>query len=113
MKKFLSASLFVLLFACLAYAAPGSVISGTVKGPDGAPFQAALVRVQNLKTKMTMTVISNNQGKYVTNNLPPGNYDVWTMSVGYSGNPSRQTGVTVADGKNLTFDFTMKKRPVG
>jgi virginiamycin B lyase len=113
MKKALNATLIVLLFACVGYAAPGSVISGTVKGPDGAPFQAAMVRVQNLKTKMTMTVVSNNQGKYVTNNLPPGNYDVWTMSVGYSGSPARQTGVTVADGKNLTFDFTMKKRPVG
>jgi hypothetical protein len=38
----------ILLFASLGNAATG-MISGTVKGPDGAPFRAAFVRAENVQ----------------------------------------------------------------
>ena len=113
MKKILGLGcLLALMCASAVFAAPGAVISGTVKGPDGAPFRAAFVRVQNTKSKVTMMVLSNNQGKYVTDSLAPGTYDVWATSIGFTGDPSRRTSVAVEDGKNLSFDFSMKKRPV-
>jgi hypothetical protein len=36
---------------CLA-----ATISGTVKGPDGAPFEGAFLEAQNAKTRITVDV---------------------------------------------------------
>lgn len=112
MKKISGFSFLMTLFTLLVSGANGATITGTVKSTDGAPFRAAFVRVQNTKTKVTTMVLSNNQGKYVADGLPAGTYDVWATSTGYSGDPARNTGVSVEEGKNLTFDFSMKKRPV-
>src|ERR1700719_3670654 len=107
--KAVNVSLLVLLFACMGYAAPGGTITGIIKAPDGAPFRSGFVRAENTKTKVTTMVLSNNQGKYVTDNLAPGTYDVWATSIGYRGDPARRSSVTVEDGKKLTIDFTMQK----
>ncbi len=72
MKRILYAGLLALLVAPLGYAAPGGNISGAITGPDGAPFRAAFVRAQNVQTKMTMMVLSDNQGKFSTDKLPAG-----------------------------------------
>jgi virginiamycin B lyase len=105
--------LAILLCASAVFAAPGGTITGTVKGPDGNSFRGAFVRAQDTKTKITTMVLSNKDGKYVVDNLAPGTYDVWATSIGFSSDPSRRSSVTVDDGKNLSFDFSMKKRPVG
>jgi len=110
--KAVNVSLLVLLFAGMGYAAPGGTITGIIKAPDGAPFRAGFVRAENTKTKVTTMVLSNNQGKYVTDNLAAGTYDVWATSIGYKSDPARRSGVTVEDGKRLTIDFTMQKRPL-
>src|ERR1700691_36988 len=112
MKKVLDASILVLLFACAGYAAPASVVTGTIKGPDGAPFRAAFIRAENTKTHITMMVLSNNQGRYVTDSLAPGTYDVWATSIGYKGDPARRSSVTLEDKIKLTIDFTIQKSPV-
>ena len=72
MKKLLMVALMTLLVDGVAFAASAGTVSGTIKGPDGAPFRAAFVRVQNLKTKMTMMVLSDNQGRYWTDDLGAG-----------------------------------------
>ena len=64
MKTLVKTGLAALLLGTTGYAALAGTISGTIKGPDGAPFRAAFVRVQNLQTKMTMMVLSDNQGRY-------------------------------------------------
>ena len=92
-----------------AYASPGGTISGTVKGEDGAPFRAAFVRAQNVKTKMTMMVLSDNHGNYSTDQLPAGTYEVWATSTGYKSDPARRSDITVEDGKTADVRFHMKK----
>jgi virginiamycin B lyase len=109
MAKSLNVGLMALLLASVGYAAPGGIISGTLKGPDGAPFRAAFIRAQNAKTKMTMTVLSDGQGKYWTDKLPPGTYEVWAIATGYKSDPQRRTDVMVDDGKTVSVDFTMQK----
>jgi hypothetical protein len=49
-----------------------------------------LVRVLNTKTKMTMMVLSDSQGRYWTDPLDAGTYDIWATSVGYKGEPVRR-----------------------
>ena len=112
MKKTLGTAFLAFLFATSAYALPGGDISGIVKGEDGAPFPAAFVRAQNVKTKMLMMVLTDNQGQYRTDNLPAGIYEVWATSTGFRSDPSRRTDVTVQDGKTSSVSFTMKKGAV-
>ncbi len=103
---------FLLIFAISSYASPGGDISGTVKTEDGSPFRAAFVRAQNVKTKMIMMVLTNNQGQFRTDNLPAGTYEVWATSTGYRSDPSRRTDIAVQDGKTTSASFTMKKGSV-
>jgi virginiamycin B lyase len=112
MKNILYAGLVMLLAASLGYAVPGGNISGDIKGQDGAPFRAAFVRAQNVKTKMLMMVLSDNQGKYRTDNLPAGTYEVWATATGYRSDPTRRADVTVQDGKTAAVSFTMQKSAV-
>jgi virginiamycin B lyase len=108
MKKLFNIGVMAMLIGSVGQGALAGTITGTVTGPDGAPFRAAFVRVQNLKTKMTMMVLSDNQGKYWTDKLDAGIYQVWATSVGYKSSPARRNNVTVDDNSRLEFDFTMR-----
>src|ERR1700737_4655536 len=112
MKPILYACLVALLVAPLGYAAPGGNISGGITGPDGAPFRAAFVRVQNMKTKMTMMVLSDNRGKYSTEKLPAGTYEVWATATGYKSDPTKRPNVTLQEDQTATVDLTMQKASV-
>jgi hypothetical protein len=52
----------------------GATITGKVTGPDGAPFRAAFVQARNAKTRVTVIVLSGNDGRYRVENLPAGDY---------------------------------------
>jgi virginiamycin B lyase len=104
--------LLALFLPSFVFAASGGSISGVVKAEDGAPFRAAFVRAQNVKTKMRMMVLTDNQGRYRTDSLPAGTYEVWATATGYRGDPDRRTDVVVHDGETTTASFTMKKGSV-
>ena len=74
----------VLLAASVADAA---TITGTVTGPDGTPLRAAFVQARNAQLKMTVSVLSDNQGRYVVENLPAGDYRVSIRALGFSASP--------------------------
>src|SRR6476619_1739120 len=46
-----------------AASADAATISGAVTGPDGKPFRAAFVQARNAKMKMTVSVLSDSQGR--------------------------------------------------
>src|SRR6202049_3055069 len=77
----------------LAAFAHGATITGTVKGPDGAPFKGAFVQAQNTKTKITVNVLSHRDGGYRVEDLPAGEYVLRIRAVGYQADP--RTGVTL------------------
>jgi Carboxypeptidase regulatory-like domain len=52
--------------------AEAATVAGTVTGPDGKGFRGAFVQAKNLKTKIAVSVLSDNQGKYRIENLPAG-----------------------------------------
>ena len=113
MKKMLRfGGLLALLCSSVGYAATGGTLSGTIKGPDGGPFRAAFVRAQNVKTKMTMMVLSDKDGQYFTDKLPAGTYEVWATAIGYKSDPAHRANVVVEEGKDLTLGFTMQKSMV-
>jgi len=84
----------------------GATISGTVKGVDGAPFQGAFVEAQNAKSKITVIVLSDSQGRYRIPELAAGDYRVQIRAVGYRADP--RSGVTLTADQNASFDFALQ-----
>jgi virginiamycin B lyase len=107
-KILMKAGLAALLLGTTGCAALAGTITGTIKGPDGAPFRAAFVRVQNLSTRITMMVLTDSQGRYFADSLPAGNYAVTPSSLGFKASPLRRNDVALEDGKKVALDFTMQ-----
>src|ERR1700733_1565659 len=85
----------------------GATVTGTVKGPDSAPFQGAFVQAQNVKNKMMVSVLSDTQGRYRIENLPAGDYRVQIKAVGYTAEP--HAGLTLSADQSASFDFALQK----
>ena len=90
----------------LAAFAHGATITGTVKGPDGAPFKGAFVQAQNTKTKITVNVLSHKDGGYRVEDLPAGEYVLRIRAVGYQADP--RTGVTLTASQSASMDWALK-----
>jgi virginiamycin B lyase len=110
MNTLLRALGLTVLFASLTYAAPGGVISGTVKGPDGAAFKGAFVRAQSAKTKITVNVLSDKNGAYRIQNLEPGEYRVTAVAVGFKSDP--RSNVKVDSEQTISLDIALAKGTV-
>lgn len=110
MNRLLSALGLAVLMASFAHAAPGGVISGTVKGPDGGAFKGAFVRAQSVKTKITVNVLSDRNGAYRIQDLDAGEYQVTATAVGYKSDP--HSGVNVAADQGTSLDFALQKGTV-
>src|ERR1700686_1876893 len=94
----------IVLFGSVCHSA---TITGTVKDVDGAPSQGAFVEAQNSKTKITVIVLSDSQGRYRIENLPSGEYRVQIRAVGYRAEP--RTGVNLTADQNTSLDFALQK----
>ena len=88
----------------------GATLAGTVKGPDGAPFEGAFVQAQNTKTRMTFTVLSDKQGRYRVEKLPAGEYQVQARASGFRS--EARTGANLTADQDASFDFALQKAPV-
>src|SRR5882757_10960445 len=99
-----------LLTVGLVPSALGATITGNVTGPDGKPFMGAFVVAENVQNKMTVNVLSDQQGRYHINNLPAATYTVKITAIGYQGDPRADVQLT-ADQKS-SFDFTLQKKMV-
>ena len=86
--------------------ADAATITGTVKGPDGAPFRAAFVQARHAGLKMTVSVLSDNQGKYIVENLPAGDYEIVAWHEKYG---EQSAKIKVGDGEAKTQDFKFSK----
>ncbi|HYR87293.1 MAG TPA: carboxypeptidase regulatory-like domain-containing protein [Terriglobia bacterium] len=104
----------VLLVACSvawsAYGPADGTISGTVRNSTGAPFQGAFVRARNVKTKTTVNVLSDKQGRFRVQNLPPGDYEIRGTAIGYKDDV--RSGVKVTGGQPQSLDFALQKGTV-
>ena len=101
--------LFVLFFIALSFA-KGATVSGTVKGPNGMPFQGAFVEARNTSTKIITAVLSHEDGSYEVPDLPPGEYQLSIRAVGYKATP--QTGITLTSNQQAEKDFALEKGTV-
>ena len=95
------------LIPLLSSACYGATIIGTVKGVDGAPFQGAFVEARNAKTKITVIVLTDSQGRYRIPDLAAGDYRVTTKAVGYRADP--RDAVTLTADQDASLDFALQK----
>src|SRR5204863_2658492 len=82
------------LFVFAASVADAATITGTVTGPDGTPLRAAFVQARHAKLKMTVSVLSDNQGRYSVENLPAGEYRLQVRAIGTKSDP--KSGINLA-----------------
>src|SRR5260370_554596 len=101
----LLSSIILLSAACY-----GATITGTVNGADGSPFQGAFVEARNAKTRITVIVLSDTQGRYRIPDLAAGDYRVFIKAVGYRADP--RNPVTLAADQNASLDFALQKGAV-
>ena len=85
----------------------GATISGNVKGPDGVALKGAWVSAQNSKTRISVTVLSDKDGRYHLENLPAGEYQVQAKAIGYKSDA--RSGVTLTATQATSFDFPLQK----
>jgi streptogramin lyase len=97
-------------FLTVGSAADAATISGTVTGPDGAPLRAIFVQARNAQTKITVSVLSDNQGRYRADDLAAGDYRISIKAPGYRADP--KNGVALAADANLAQDFQLQTTPV-
>ena len=91
--------------------ANAATITGTVTGPNGAPFRAAFVQAHQAALKMTVSVLTDNQGKYIVENLPAGDYSLAIRPIGYDADA--KSGIKLTADQNLAQDFALKTGVVG
>lgn len=96
----------VLLLAAGAYGASGGTLAGTVKDSSGAPLKGAFVRARNAaKSKITISALSDQQGRYRIENLSSGSYQVWASAVGYNSDPPASVNVSAGQSRR---DFALQ-----
>src|SRR5436853_347632 len=79
-------------------------VEGVVKSASGQALAGAYVKLINPERRLTFMVVSQVQGRYTMNNLPPGNYTVQGIGDGFQSKP---TPVTLTDGKAATADVSL------
>src|SRR4029077_19967950 len=86
--------------------ARGATITGTVSGPDGGAFRGAFVEVRNPRTRITVMVLSDKNGRYRAQNLPAGDYEVLARAIGYRSD--LRTGILVTDTQSVNLDRSLQ-----
>jgi hypothetical protein len=101
--------LFVCVRSIRAADFPGGV-QGVVKSASGQALPGAYVKLFNPERRLTFMVISQAQGRYTVNNLPPGHYTVQGIGNGFQ---SKSTPVDVGVSKSATADVSLTDQQGG
>src|SRR5882762_9322829 len=78
---------FLILVAVFSSLVRAATVTGNVKGPDNTPFEGAFVQAINAKTHISVSVLTDKQGRYRVENLPAGEYQVRIRAVGFTTDP--------------------------
>src|ERR1700752_2595040 len=99
-----------MLVASLAVGAPAQAadfegsVQGVVKSASGQALPGAYVKLFNAERRLTFMVVSQAQGRYSLNNLPPGDYTVQGIGNGFQSKP---TPGALTSGRPATADVSL------
>ena len=63
-------------------------VQGVVKSASGQALPGAYVKLTNAERRLTFMLVSQAQGRFSMNNLPPGNYTVQGVGNGFQSKPT-------------------------
>src|SRR5437762_9155224 len=101
-----------LLLAVLAVPRPAraqattGTISGTVTDESKAVLPGATVRVKNVETGATRTLVTDDRGRFRALELPPGLYSVFAELPGFT--TAGRENLTLEIGRDVTADLSLK-----
>jgi virginiamycin B lyase len=87
--------------------ANAATITGIVAGPDGKAFRGAFVQARHLATKTTVSVLSDNAGRYRIENLPAGDYRLQLRAIGFKADS--KSGIALAADQTLSQDLALQQ----
>jgi virginiamycin B lyase len=88
-----------------AQAADRGAVQGVVNNAAGQPVAGAMVKLTNAERHLTFMVVSQEQGRFDANDLPPGQYVVQGVGGGFES--SKSAPVTVEGGKRTKADLAL------
>src|SRR5215831_17002250 len=102
----------VLLFAIplITVHGAGGRIEGKVTDPRGAIVVGAAVTVTETDTNQTYTAVTDKQGQFKVEGLPPGTYTVTVSAQGFS--EARHAEVKIEEGTVANADLKLELAPV-
>jgi hypothetical protein len=107
--KGLGISLFVIFMLAFAAAAQTQITTGTIQGTvldaNGAAVPGANVEVKNLDTNFVRTTTSDDDGRFVALQLPPGRYTVTVSKTGFATLVVEKADLTVGQALNLPLSM--------
>lgn len=106
----LSAVLFLIFLivpgSLHAQAANAGSVSGSVTDASGGTVAGATITLTDKSTNTPRLTTSNEAGRYLFANVPPGNYEITANKTGFR--LSRISDITVVVGTPLTIDFKLE-----
>src|SRR5256885_4658291 len=107
--KRLSICLLVTLLFAAAVAAQTQITTGTIQGTvldaNGAAVPGANVEVKNIDTNFARTTTSDDEGRFVALQLPPGRYTVTVSKPGFATLVVEKADLTVGQAMNLPLSM--------
>ena len=82
-------------------------VQGVVRSASGQALPGAYVKLINPERRLTFLVISQGQGRYTVNNLPPGQYTVQGIGNGFQSKPAP---VDLTAGRPATADVSLTEK---
>ena len=98
--------LLVLLAASAIAQTPTATLSGAIRDASAAFVPGAQVSVTNAESGTKRTTSSDETGRYILTNLPPGRYDVRAELTGFR--TAVQNGVVLTVGGSTSVDLTLQ-----
>ncbi len=102
-------SLLVLVLLSTSLQAQSSLLKGLVKDISGGPLAGVLVEAIGPDSSFDRTCVSDLEGRYSVDPLPPGTYVVRFTKEGYD--QRQQTGVVISERKITFMDAQLT--PIG
>jgi len=106
--------LFALVLASAAHAQTQSTtgnIQGRVQDEQGAVVPGATVEVRNVETNLTKTLATDDDGRFVFLQMPPGRYTLTASKQGFA--TLEQEEFTLTVGQAASLDLSMKVSQIG
>jgi len=111
--KVVVATLFVLLALVAGVNAQTQITTGTIQGTvsdaNGAAVPAATVEVKNVDTNFSRTTTTDEGGRFIALQLPPGRYTVTITKSGFATLVAEKAEVTVGQALNLQLEMKVSQ----